>query len=361
MGRLDSMKVTLQEIAEVVDLSVSTVSRALNGHPAISEQSAARIRRVAEELKYRRRKSHRRLDTSITLSSQKVAMITLGLDRSLVALPTIAAAINGAEAALSEVGSEFRLFHVPHPNDPPPTLKNLSLDGVILHGPLQGNALISLKSKLLQMLQELPAVWVVGRPQGCRGDAVVSNDYGTGTAAAEYLVERGHRHLAIVNPKPDHVLFIRREDGFIARARRLGAKVSCFCQPPDEGWQLPLTPPLHVEAVQRLVDQVLDAQPRPTAIFAVADSVATLVYRALGVRGVKIGEEMSVISGNNDRALIAALHPSLTTFDIHAEQLGRLAVRQLANRLVQQQTETDMELTVASTLVEGESVVELRD
>ena len=71
---------------------------------------------------------------------------------------------------------------------------------------------------------------------------------------ADYLVARGHRRLAFVNPKPDHVLFMRREDGFVARARRLGAEVQCFCEAPPGGWRLPLRPALDVETVQSLVD-----------------------------------------------------------------------------------------------------------
>lgn len=350
------MRPTLQEIAAVVDLSVSTVSRALNGHPAISRASTARIRQVAEELCYRRRKSQIRLDLTPALAGRKVAMVTLGIDRSLLTLPVVATAVNGVEASLSDVGADFRLVHVPDLADVPSSLKSMPLDGVILIGPLQGRLLVDTHSDLLERLQRLPAVWLNGRPEGCQGDVVVADEYGIGRAAADYLFDHGHRRLAIVNPKPDHVLFTRREDGFLARGGRLGAEVRCFCDAPKEGWRLPLSPPLHVEAVQRLVDDLLASRPRPTAIFAVADSVAMLVYRALAVRKVQVAAEISVISANNDAALIAGLHPHLTTFDIHAEQMGRIAVRHLAMRLMGTDHETDLELTVPATLLERESV-----
>jgi DNA-binding LacI/PurR family transcriptional regulator len=350
------MRPTLQEIAAAVDLSVSTVSRALNGHPAISQASVARVRQAADELRYRRRKSQVRIDPTQILAGRKVAMVTLGVDRSLLALPVVATAINGVEAALSEAGVDFRLVHVPDPTDVPASLRNLALDGAVLLGPLQGRLLADTHSKLLDRLQGLPAVWLNGRPEGCLGDVVVADEWTIGRAAAEYLVARGHRRLAIVNPKPDHLLFTRREDGFLSHARRLGAEVQCFCDAPSEGWRLPLAPPLHVEAVQRLVDRLLDAQPRPTAVFAVADSVAVLVYRALAVRRVEVAAEVSVISGNNDEALIAALHPHLTTFDIHAEQMGRTAVRHLATRLLGGPHTTDVEVTIPATLIERDSV-----
>ena len=61
--------------------------------------------------------------------------------------------------------------------------------------------------------------------------------------------------------------------------------------------------------------------------------VAALVYRALAVRGLTVGRDIGVISGNNDEALIMGLCPHLTTFDIHPFELGKLAVRQLALRM----------------------------
>jgi LacI family transcriptional regulator len=283
-------------------------------------------------------------------------MVTLGVDRSMLVLPVIANAVNGVEAALSEAGAEFRLIHVPDPTDVPASLTNLSLDGVILLGPLQGRLLADTHSKLLDRLQELPGVWLNGRPEGCQGDAVVANEWAIGCAAAEYLVAHGHRRLAIINPKPDHLLFTCREDGLLGRARRLGAEVRCFCDTPPGGWELPLTPPMHVEAVQRLVDRLLADDPRPTAVFAVADSVAVLVYRALTVRKVEVAAEISVISANNDEALIAGLHPRLTTFDVHAESMGRTAVRHLATRILGGRDDTELEITIPATRVERESV-----
>ncbi len=352
------MRVTLQDVAAAVDMSVSTVSRALSGNPSISPESMTKVHRVAAEMNYQRPQSHRYHVGAVSpLTKKNIAVVPLGMDRSLVALPAVAFALTGVEAALLRAGANVLLGHVPDLEFTPPNLKNNALDGVILAGASQGGRIARASSPLLDRLRRLPSVWVLCRPVGCWGDAVVSNDFATGSMAAEYLVARGHRRLAFVNPKPDHLLFMRREDGFVATARRLGAEVQSFCESPPEGWQLPLKPPLHVEAVQKLVDDLLAASPRPTAVFAAADSVATLVYRALSVRKVEVGRQISVISGNNDYSLIAGLHPNLTTFDIHAEQIGRLAVRQLAACMAEEYPRPDAELMIEPTLVEGGSVV----
>ena len=94
-------------------------------------------------------------------------------------------------------------------------------------------------------------------------------------------------------------------------------------------------------------------------MFAAADSVASLVYRALSVRGVSVGREISIISGNNDTALIAGLHPRLTTFEVHAFEIGRMAVRQLAMRMSYPGDLPDCEVMIQPSPIEGESVAEL--
>lgn len=354
------MSQTLQSIASAAKVSISTVSRALNGHPAISSETVARVQHEAKRLHYQRRRSHIVVQSQPPLAMRTIAVMVLGMERSLMTLPVNADVISGAERALAVAGAQVQLAFVPDVDHPPGGHLRHKPDGLILAGALQGEMLANSASKLMHHLQQLPTVWVLGRPRGCWGDAVVSDDHGTGARAAEYLFRLGHRRLAFLNPKPDHLLFQRREDGFVAMAHRLGAEVQSFCKAPKAGWNLPLPAPQTVEAVQELVDAVLACKPRPTTIFAAADSVAALVYRALAVRGQRVGRNISVISANNDVPIIAGLHPRLTTFDVKAHDLGRLAAQQLALRMSCPADIPACEILLASELVEGESVVRQR-
>ena len=351
-----SMSSTLRDVATLAQVSVSTASRALNRHPAITPETVSRVRRAADQLGYCSRQSHRRLDPTRSLARTNIGLLCLGMDRSLVELPVVASAISGAETTLSGAGATVHLTQVPDLASPPTTLLRKRLDGVILAGAMQGTLITDTRSELLQWLRTLPTVWLLGRPIGCWGDAVGSDDHATGGKAAEYLFERGHRRMAFVNPKSDHLLFMCREDSFVATARRLGAEVETYSDSAPHRWQLPLHAPESVETVQGLVDDLIAAVPRPTAIFAAADSVGTLIYRALAVRGLRAGADISVISANNDAALIQSLYPQLTTFDIHAHQLGRLAVRHLAMRITASDAFPETDLTIKPTLVEGGSV-----
>jgi DNA-binding LacI/PurR family transcriptional regulator len=355
------MSHTLQAIAAAANVSISTASRALNGHPAISRGTTDRVRQAAEQLRYKRRRSHGTMQGPDRLAQcRTVAVMSLGMDRSLITLPIVASAVAGAEQALAEAGVQVQLGFVPDVEHPPGGHLRHKPDGLILTGAMQGEMLAASKSELMQRLRRLPTVWVPGRPRGCWGDVVASDDGQTGAAAAEYLIARGHRHLAFVNPKPDHLLFQRREDGFVSAARRLGVEVRSFCEAPKSGWHLPLPAPQTVEAVQGLVDAMIACKPRPTAVFAAADSVAALVYRALAVRQLRVGRDISVISANNDDSVIAGLHPRLTTFDVQAHEIGRLAAQQLAMRMTQSSDMPACEVLIAPKLIEGDSVARLK-
>jgi DNA-binding LacI/PurR family transcriptional regulator len=315
-------------------------------------------------LKYPRNKRYSRNNTARSRSSanalegKTVGIVTLGMHRSLLSLPAVATAINGAEAELAGSGARVMLAHVPDLQEEPRGLLGSDLAGVVLAGSSQGDRIGSCESRWLAGLRRLPSVWLLARPAGCWGMAVGSNDYLTGQRAAEHLVARGHRRPAFLNPKPEHVVFQRREDGFVARAKRLGVEVQSFAEAPPGGWPLPDCPALGTDAVDALVQRMLSESPRPTAVFPAADSVAVAVYRALASRGLTVGKDVSVISANHDQSLTAGLYPHLTTFDIHAEQIGRMAVMQLSRRLSLGEELFETELLLEPTLIERESVLQ---
>ena len=348
---------TLRDIAAETAVSISTVSRALHGHPAISPQTVAKVREAAERLHYQPPRTKRRSPATRSLASATIGILSLRMERSLLAVPAVASAISGAEAALSKAKATVQIAQIPDLDDVPSSVLTTRFDGLILTGAMHSQFRMPCENPFLKHIRPVPTVWLLGRPIGCRGDCVASDDFKTGCLAAERLYVSGHRHVAFLNPKPDHLLFMRREDGFVSAARRFGMRVEHFCDSPPGMWRLPVEAPQRIEAVQDLVDRLLETTPRPTAVFAAADSVAALVYRALAVRGLAVGRDISVISGNNDEALIMGLCPHLTTFDIHPFDLGQLAVRQLAIRTAGSESSPDVDILLPPTAVEGESVV----
>jgi len=357
------MRVTLKEVAVKADLSVSTACRALNGHPAISQKTAERVKKIAGELRYNRVRDHRRITAvNAALAGCNIAIASLAHDQSLVSMPVIANAFRGAEEALLAAGANSQRINMPDLSQAPRDLNLDCIHGFILVGAMVNEFAAAAETEVVNRLRKFPSVWVIGQPPGAWGDAVVSDDFALGAGAAEQLFAKGHRRLAFLNPMPENLLFLRREDGFCAAARRLGAEVHFFCQSPARGWRLPLQPPTsNFAAVESLVDRMLATEPCPTGVFAAADSIAALAYCAFGMRGIRVGKDISLIAGNNTPELLAVPYPHLATFDIHARKIGALAVRQLALHIAEMSSGTHIahHLVVQPTFVPGESICNL--
>jgi LacI family transcriptional regulator len=350
------VSVTVRDVAAAAGVSPGTASRALRGHPQISEVCIARVRHVAEELGYRPLRDRTGRRRSEPLVGRRIAIALLGIDRSLAGYPAVGEAIHGAEEALAEAGAHPVLVNVPDPKEPPRSLRRTRFDGIIAKAALQGDIVTALGSKLRGVMESNALVWVLGRPAGVEGDAVNPDNLSIGRLAAEALVAAGHRRLAIVNPKADHGMFVVREAAFRATAADHAAVVSSFTSRRGGGEGFPIQPIMNVTDVQPLVDALLAERPRPTAIFCPADSIAVMTYRALASRGLQPGSDIAVISCNNERSLVAGLWPALATIDVHLRQIGRLAVRQLTRRITGEFDGSAVTIDVKPTLLPAASL-----
>ncbi len=201
-----------------------------------------------------------------------------------------------------------------------------------------------------------------------RGDAVDADDALVGRLAAQAVLDGGHRTVAVVNPKADHALFAVRTAAFRQAIEESQGSVVEFSQEGRRPVSFPLQPVIDVAHVQPLVNKLVEgmrcraapAQERPTAIFCPADSIAALVYRALATVGVVPGRDVSLVSCNHERALLAGLWPSLATVDVHPQEIGKLAVEQLARRMTGQFFGTAVQIGVEPTFVPGGSLSRCR-
>jgi LacI family transcriptional regulator len=351
LDAMDSAEVTIRDVAARAGVSPGTASRALRGHPQISEACIARVRDAAEALSYKPLRDRTGRRRRAPLAGKRIAIVMLGIDRTLASLPAVAEAIHGAEEALAAAGAHPTLIDVPDPTDPPRALRRVRFDGILAKAALQGDIADAIGSKFRGVLESNAMVWMLGRPGGMSGDAVGPDDAAMGRIAAEALIGAGHVRLAVVNPKGDHQMFARRQLAFLAAAEQAGATAAGFTATRARPRAFPLEPIMDVAQVQPLIDALLRERPHATAVFCPADSIAALVYRALASRGVKPGQDVAVVSCNNERSLVAGLWPALTTIDAHLSRVGRLAVEQLTRRITGEFDGAAVDITVTPTLV----------
>jgi LacI family transcriptional regulator len=359
------MSVTIRDVAREAGVTPGTASRALRGHPQVSEACIARVRAAAERLGYRPLRDRSRQSNPQPLAGKQIAIAMFGIDRTLAALPVVAEAIHGAEEALAEAGAHPIIVNVPDPAEPPRSLRRVKFDGVLAKAAMQGDVARTFTQRLRQTLGETPLVWMLGRPAGAAGDVVDPDDALVGRLAAEAAVAQGHRRAVIVNPKADHALFAVRCAAFRCCVEEHGGAVVEHDRPRTAPVSFPLQPVMDVAEVQPLVDRAVQAtkssdRDRPTLIFCPADSIAALVYRALATRGRVAGRDISVVSCNNERALVAGLWPTLATIEVHPQRIGRMAVEQLTRRITGEFAGAAVQIGVEPTFIPGGSLAACR-
>lgn len=273
---------TLKEFATLLKLSPTTVSRALNGYPEVSETTRQRVRAEADRLGYRPNAGARWLATG---RSHAIGHVLALPDSDEMTNPIFGDFIAGAGAVYAEHGYNMLLSLVPE-EQVARTYRNLaadgSVDGVILHGPRMDDPRIAL-------LREIGLPFVVhGRASGITAPYawVDVNNRSAFLRATEFLLGLGHRRIALINGDEALDFAHRRRCGY---EDALGAaQIS-----PD---------PRYMRAGEMnerngycAARDMLD-QPDPPTAFLVASLISAIgVRRAIMDRGLSLGADVSVI------------------------------------------------------------------
>ncbi|WP_314194603.1 LacI family DNA-binding transcriptional regulator [uncultured Arthrobacter sp.] len=300
--------VTLRDVAAASGVSISTASRALDERGTVSRSAtAAHVRKVAEELGYRRNSfasSLRRGETRTLgvlvprLSDTVMALMFEELER--------AAADRGYFAMVATSGDE--------PDDErraAETLLDRNVDGLIL-------ATARLDDELPRLLRERRVAHaLVLRTDGVSPSALGDDEVG-GYLAVRHLIDLGHRDIAVVTGPSFTSTANARLDG----ARR--AMLEAGIELPDN-WSV--AGGYGIENGFAAGDALLggDAGKRPTAIFAANDNLAMGIMAAAHRHRLSIGGDLSLV-GYNDIPLSSRLPTPLTSVRTPLAQIARTAI-----------------------------------
>lgn len=313
--------VTLRDVAKAAGVDYSTVSRALNPRtPAnrLNRETVSRIRRIADEIGYRRDVRAAGLAEGRTFS--------IGVAVADMGNPYVAPVLRGIQNTLEL--SDLTAIILETQDD------RKRLERVLHHLAGRVDAVIVACARLgtRELLEEFdastrPVVLALRSLPDSSLPAVVADDYLGGNLAAGYLAQLGHRTLAQVEGPGDIQPFADRTRGFTDTARRLRASVL-------DGTGRAETPT--VDEGRRVFTQVLAAaEIRPTGVFAHNDALAIGVIDAIRSSGLRCPEDISVI-GFNDNPFSDHLSPPLTTIRVPGYDLGaavgNLAVQRITDR-----------------------------
>ncbi|MEL6202948.1 MAG: substrate-binding domain-containing protein [Pseudomonadota bacterium] len=307
----------LKELSERLGLSQTTVSRALNGYPEVSEATRKRVVAAASELSYQPNQNARKLATGKSRTIGHV--VPLG-DHDMIN-PHFSDFIAGAGAVYNQNGYDM-LLKVVTVDEEQDAYRDLAIgnriDGVIVHGPIVGDARPAALSKL-----GLPFV-VHGRLiDTADGYAWVDVDnVGVFKAATEHLLGLGHKRLGLINGLETMVFAVHRREGFEQALQAAGLSSDQRLMRSVE-----MTEPNGYEATKSL----LEHDDAPSAILCASSLVALGATRAVRDLGLKLGEDISLVTfddclsflggGNTSEVETTAIRSSLRSAGEVAAQL----------------------------------------
>jgi LacI family transcriptional regulator len=321
------MSATIRDIARQLELSSSTVSKALNGYTDVALETRELVLKTARELNYQPSASARNLRRGRT---DKVGLfLNTAVDYVVDYLSGI---LPGAALTAEAMGKDLLVYTITH-NDPSHLLKVCrtgEIDGVILFSTHYDSATIETLLK-----SQFPFV-VMGRQIMDERVSYVVPDYYEGSyQATRYLVSLGHRRIGFTTRPQLQTASAARLHGYLDALRDSGIS------PDDELIvETYLEPNSGVEPTKRL----LDLSNPPTAIFAFHDLVAVDALNVLQSRGLRVPDDVSVMGFDGLRAGLMTI-PHITTV---AQPLQRIGERVL--QIINERVENPAAAVVQETL-----------
>lgn len=340
---------SIYTVAAAAGVSPATVSRFLNGSAYVAPDKARQIQEAITRLGYAPRAVrpgprtlHRR-----GVRTGHVALLGLGeiSPVSMYRMPAFPRLLGAVQESLDRAGMDLVLTRWAPDVAISPMLTRGQLDGILVHGRLQ-----PMPEKLMEILRQTAAVWFFREHADPRGelDHVFYDNSHIGGMAAQYLLERGHRHLAFVSSARHHAAFAARRETFLeALADKVGEV------PVLEGRPGTTTDEI-VDEVMRLAKALLALKPRPTGIFVASDDAMLTLFNCLQLAGLRPGRDLELIGCNNDPPYISQMRPRPATIDIKLDIVGQRAVEQLLWRMNHRNEESRSEVLVKPVLIAPE-------
>jgi DNA-binding LacI/PurR family transcriptional regulator len=301
-------KPTIKDIARDLNVSVSTVSRALRGMPDVNPQTLKLVLRHAEKLDYQ--------PNMAALSLVKKQTHTIG-----VIVPNLdyfcSTAIRGIDEAALEAGYTVMICqsNESYGREVVNTqrLMSSSVDGLIVSLSNETNNVDHFK-RLLQ--KEIPILFFDRTHADLNASNVVLDNAFGGEQAAQHLIEQGCRRIVLLRSHATVSVSTLRENGYRAAHQKAGLTV-------DES--LIIHCDFKQEAAYRATMQLLN-QTLPDAIFTVSDRLALGAMVALKEKGLRIPEDVAIV-GFNDEPIMSLMTPKLSSVAQPAFEMGRRTAR----------------------------------
>ncbi|MCR4402019.1 MAG: LacI family transcriptional regulator [Firmicutes bacterium] len=323
------MAVTIKDIAKIVGVSPTAVSRALNDHRDIGEETREKIKRVAQELGYRRNAIARGL---VTKKTDTIGLFVLGRGPTGFGDPFAYEVILGVMDTVSAAGYDLVLYGVGGPSEGGRPngrscvrsyvgkCKERQVDAVIMMGLRTDDPQYRSLSEL-----DVPCVLIDVAPPGDGIGFVASDNVLGSKTATEHLISLGHRKIGMLNGHAHATVSGERLEGYKIALMNAGIPYD-----PALTFEGDFSSECGAQAAEYFM--MLPRDTRPTAVVAASDLMAIGLVQTLKAMGLSIPQDVSVV-GFDDIPSASHVDPPLTTVRQARYDLGATAARMVLGRL----------------------------
>ena len=308
--------VTIYDIAQMLNLSSSTVSRALQDDPIINKKTRKSIQDMAKSLGYRH--------NTFASSLRKQKTNTIGVLVHELNSNFITSVLAGIEKVTNEAGYDLIIAHSCESFEKEATnalnLFHKRVDGLI--------ASLAFNTENLDHYTQfaekgIPVIFFDRVEEKDDSPKVIIDNYKSGYQATQHLIEQGCKKIVLVTASLKRNVYSQRHNGYVDALFDNGI-------PFDES--LVLIKDLSEECGIEAALQIMKMKPLPDGAFITNDFSAAICMHTLKEHGVRIPEDIAIVGFNND-AVGKIVEPKLTTIDYPGIDMGEIVAMNLVNHL----------------------------
>ncbi len=307
------MGVTIKDVAKASNVSVATVSRVLNKHSNVSDETVEKVTKVMEEMGYNPNCLGRDLRKSET---KRILAIIAATEQSFYS-----DVLRGMDEAAFAQGYDV-LIATTHddPEHEMHLLKMLlshSVDGAVLLGAKQEASTIS------KLAENHNIALCLERMEGCNVLTVTIDNVKAGKDAVNYLISKGHRRIGLISTETRSQSSVDREKGYRQALTENNI-------PYDE--KLVYFGTYESESGTAGCRYLLGLEEPPTAIFSISDMIAIGAMNYAISKGVNIGKDL-IFFGFDNIAYSHIFVPHLSTVEQPCFLQGKLVIEKLISNM----------------------------
>ena len=310
--------ITLKKLAKQLNVSVSTVSKALNDSSEISEETKKRVKELAKDYNYQ--------PNRIAQSLQKNSTGTIGVIIPNILNRYFAKVLVGIEKEATKLGyniitcitNETLLKE----KESIKLLSNGSVDGFILAASEETQVTSDFDHITMLQRSDFPVVMFDRIVDTIDCDKVVIDNFNASKKATDNLIAKGRKNIAFIS---------NIDDLNVGKSRKQAYKDSIIYKfnKVDESLILTIS---HKENSQDTIKSFFKANPKIDGVVSADNTSGTIALNVAKDLGYKIPEEFSII-GFADEAISNLSVPRLSYISQNAKQIGIAAINLLVDRL----------------------------